>query len=236
MEKEATDLLRLALLGLLTGGGAYAGGRLISDMGRAASKPEKPKDELEITLPSSRLPKVANDEATTATDHLLKLLAFGGGATGGFVGASHLYDKFRQSQIKTQQQKVEDNYLKTLQQAHQKVAETQTPLIDQFLEGILSKTGEELQKQSFDLHALKESLNTPIHSESLSTFAKTQGGNLMEGAANSGLGSSAIAAWLVGTLGAGGATYAIANRLDKQKQQSKAQTTLPQEINLRVHG
>ena len=227
MEKDASDLLRLALLGLLTGGGAYSGMRLMHDIPAAAKGPEKPKDQLELTLPSTRLPKTANDAgAHSPLDYLLPLLAYGGGATGGFLGASSLYDKYRQHELDNKEQDVEKQYMHTLQQAHSKVASVQTPNVDKFLEGLLSKVGEELQKEGF--------WGVDMPTEGPVDTLTHAGKGAMSGLAHTGLGSAAIAAWLTATLGAGGATYAIANKMDQQKKSNQEKTTLPSEIKLNV--
>lgn len=226
MDKEASDLLRLALMGLLSGGGTYGALRLMNDIPEAAKGPKKPKNELELTLPASRIPKTASAEHSPM-DYLLPLLAYGGGAGAGFMGSSKLYDMYRRKQLENKEKDIEGQYLQTLQQAHQKVASTDTPNVDNFLNGLLSKVGEELQKEGF----LWENNISPENP--LDTISN-QGKHLIHGAANTELGSAAIAAWLTATLGAGGATYAIARKMDEQKEKNQARTNLPNEIKLNV--
>lgn len=228
MNKEASDLLRMALLGLLTGSGAYGAMRLARDIPNAAKGPEKPKNELELTLPSARIPKTAEDEHSAIKDYLLPLLAGGGGVVGGFLGTSKIYSTVRQKELKDKEKAVEDNYLHTLQQAHQKVAEFKTPHIDEFLTGLVGMSGETFNKTAWVPGGVDMPSEGPID-------MITHGGKAaLHGLADTSIGSGAIAAWLVATLGAGGATYAIANKMDKQKQHNRDRTTLPSEIKLSV--
>ncbi len=205
------------------GGGAYGGMRLLHDMGDAAKKPSPPKDELQLTLPSARIPKTA--EENSPLNYLLPLLASGGGMAGGWMGASSLYDNHRQKKLKEEQDEVEKQYMHTLQQAHNKVASLQTPLVDKFLEGVITKAGEQM-KEAFGWGDLP--------SEGIGDTIKHQGSNMIHGAANSELGSAAIATWLAAAMGTGGLTYGIARNMDKNKQKNRESTTLPQDIRLNV--
>lgn len=225
MDKQAdTDILRHALLGMLMGGGAYGGLRLMHDISGAAQKPQKSKDELEITLPASRLPKTAAE----AMDYLAPFIASSAGATGGFLGASKLYELMKKKQMAHEQKQVEDQYMQTLQQAHQKVGSVQTPLIDKFLEGLITKVGEDLNKQGF--------MGPDIPTEGITDTIKHQGGKLLDSAAHSDLGAGIIAAWLGTALGAGGLTYSIARNMDKNKAKAKENSALPSEIRLNTVG
>lgn len=227
MDTESSSLLHKALLGLLIGGGTYGGMRLLADIPKTFQKTEKPKSELELTLPAARMPKLAQDHSAIR-DYLLPLLAWGGGGAAGFLGASKLYDIHQQNQLKKREQGVEDEYLRALQQAHQKVAALQTPNIDKFLEGLIEKTGEVLQKEALNFS------DPGIPAEGIGEFITNRAANVAHGVANTELGSAAIAAWLLGTLGTAGATYALANRMDQNKQKNKEQTMLPHDIRLNV--
>jgi hypothetical protein len=221
MDKQANDMLRQALLGMLMGGGAYGGMRLLADMNNATKPPKKPKDELELTLPASRLPKVADDHSYM--DYLAPMLAGSAGATGGFLGASKLYEMHRQKQLQEQQQKAEQEYMMSLQHAHSKVASVSTPCIDKFLEGLITKVGEEIAKEAnmfpdedtFDIagHQISKGLDSVAHSR---------------------VGSAGIAAWIAAALGAGGLTYGIARNMDRNKAKSNEQSTYPSEIRLKT--
>jgi len=226
MEKESSDLLRLALLGMLTGGGAYGGLRLLSEAGKAAEpKTKKNPNELELTLPSSRMPKMASDEHS-ALNILLPMLASGGGMAGGFLGASKLYDLYRDRQIKKKEKGVEKEYMTALENARQKVGELSTPHIDEFLTGLLSKAGEAIEKQAL--------WGVDMKPEGFMDTIANQGKHAIEGFSNTGIGSAALAAWLTAALGAGGATYAIANRMDSQKEKNKERMSLPSEVKLKL--
>lgn len=227
MQKEATtDLLRLALLGMLTGGGAYGAMRLARDIPEAAKKPEKPKDQLNLTLPSARLGKQGNAPDAHFMDYLGPALGYGGGAVGGFMGASKLYEVFKKKQLEEDNKKVEAEYLKALQAAHQKVAETQTPLIDEFLKGVLTKAGEELKKESS--FGFLPDMPTAGPIDTIGHLGQAGA----EGFSKTRLGSAAIAAWLLAAMGSGGATYWLGKKMDKNKQENNQRTTLPSEIKL----
>ena len=222
MDKAANaDLLRQALLGLLAGGGTYGALRLGREMGQAAQPPQKPKDELQITLPSSRMPKMGAD----AMDYIAGPAAFLGAGAGGFLGASKLYEMLKKKQIANEQQGVEQNYLHTLQQAHQKTAAS-TPHIDKFLEGLIEKAGESLKKDAM--------FGVDFPSEGVTDMVKHQGGNLLDSAAHSDIGSAGIAAWLAAALGTGGLTYGIAKNMDNNKKRNQERSQLPSEVRLNV--
>lgn len=227
MDKEASDLLRLALLGLLTGGGTYGAMRLGRDIPNAGAKPERPKDELSLTLPSARLPKMAaQDIEHNFSEYLNPVLAWGGGAAGGFLGASKLYELYKQKQLAAKNKQVEQQYIQTLQQAHHKVAEAKTPLVDQFLIGLLEKAGESVQKEGM------WGVDFPTEGP-LDTIGH-QARNAAESFSKSNMGSAGIAAWLLTALGSGGATYALGRKMDKNKQEAQQKTQLPSEIKLNV--
>ena len=224
MDKTASEELKQALLGLLIGGGAYGGLRLMKDMGNAAQKQEKPSNELQLTLPASRIPKIAEEHS--ALSILSPFLAGSAGAIGGWYGGSKIYEAIKKKQISDEQKKVEDQYLTTLQQAHHKIASTQTPNIDKFLEGLITKVGEELKKEGL--------FGVDIPTEDIGDTVKNQTSRLWDSASHSSLGSGAIAAWLATALGAGGLTYGIANGMKKNKDKNRESSVLPSEIHLNV--
>lgn len=223
MNKEANDALKQALLGLLMGGGAYGGIRLLSDMHKAAQPPKKPKDELELTLPAARMPKMAGDGEHSPMDYLGPLLIGSGGFTGGFLGASKLYEMHRKKQLEEQQRLAESQYMQSLQHAHTKIGEVQTPYIDKFLEGLITKVGEELAKEG-----------NFAYDEDTFDILGHQVGKGVDAVAGSRLGSAGIAAWLAAALGAGGLTYSIARGMDRNKAKANEQSTYPSEIKLKT--
>jgi hypothetical protein len=226
MDKEATDLLHLALLSLLTGGGAYAGARGIKDL-MGDNKPAEPdKNELNITLPSSRLPKTANDE-TSVGSYFTPALTGVLGLTGGFMGASKLYEHIKKKQLDNQMKQTEQGYLKALQDAHTKVGSVKTPNVDAFLSGLIEKAGEALEKEGFV---------TPefLGNEGLGDVAGHQAKNMMNSFFGTEVGKMTGAAMLMSALASGGATYGIAKKLDNDKEKAKEQTTLPTDVKLHI--
>lgn len=236
MNKAANspDLLRLAILGLLTGGGTYGAMRLGHDITTESQEPPKPKDQLQLTLPQSRV-KQANEAGgyISPGQYLGALLAMGGGAAGGFVGASSIYNHFRNKQLDDEIHTHEKDYLSTLerarQQASMKVASANTPNVDAFLQGIIEKIGED------GIGFAKEAMfGVDIPSESVGEFAKHRAANLYDSAKNTNLGSALMATWLALAGGGAGLTYWMGKKLDNQKAQNKAESTLPQEVKLNL--
>ena len=226
MDKEATNLLNIALLSLLTGGGAYAGARGIKDL-VAGNKPEEPdKNELNITLPSSRMPKVANEE-TGIGSYFNPALTGVLGLTGGFMGASKLYEHIKKKQLDDQMKQTEQGYLKALQDAHTKVGSVQTPNTDAFLVGLIEKAGECLEKNGF--------VSTDfLGNEGVGDVIGHQSKNMLNSFFGTEVGKMTGAAMLMSALASGGATYGIAKKLDNDKAKAKEQTTLPTDVKLHI--
>lgn len=225
MNKEASDLLRLALLGMLAGGGTYGGMRYMHDLNKDSEPPKKDRNELELTLPAARIPKFAND--TSVGDYFWPPVAFGGAAVGGFYGASKLYDHYRKKQLEQKIKTVEQQYLDTLQQAHLKTASCgETPLIDRFLEGLTNKIAEEMKKEAL--------FDVGIPTSGPLEMAGSGFRNALDWAGDTDVGKMGKAGWLLTALLGGGATYAIAKRMDKQKEHAKEQSNIPTEIKLNV--
>jgi len=220
MDKEASDLLRLALAGLLTGGGAYAGLRLAHDVNNATKKPEKPKNQLDVALPESRIKAGEHNWQ----EYFWPAVAAGGGVAAGWTGASKAYNHIKKKEVDNDVKSKEKDYLNTLQKVHSKVASLETPHVDKFLEGFLSKIGESIQKEGF--------AGVDFPSEGFVDTLKHQSTNAWEGFNKSQMGSAAIAAWLLTSLGGAGATYHLANRMDKQKEEAKKEQSMPTEVNL----
>jgi hypothetical protein len=217
------DLLHLALASLLTGGAGYAGMRFARDLPQVASVPEKPKNQLDITLPEARMPKMANDESAFRA-YVLPALVGGGGLTAGFTGASSLYEHFKRKQLEGHISDVEQNYLNALQQAHGKIA-SETPLIDNFLKGYITKCGEDLSKIANQVGMY----NTPI-----SDIIQGTGESAWDGFKGTTVGKAIIGGALLTLLGSAGATYGIGKRMDQNKAQTNMQTTLPTDIKVNV--
>jgi len=226
MEKDAVDLLNLALLSLLAGGGAYGGMRLAKDLPNEGKKPAKPTDQLDITLPASRMPKVAND-TTTIGSYFWPTVAGAGGLAGGFLGASSIYEHLKKKQLEKQMQQTQGDYMSALQQAHQKVASIQTPHTDKFLEGLFSKIGQVIEKEGW---VQPEFLGGEGPIDVLAHQTKNLGSHFF----NSEPGKMTGAAMLLAALASGGATYGIAKKLDKDKEDIKNQSTLPTDVNLHI--
>ena len=213
---DHTQLLQLALASLLTGGGTYAGLRALRDLPSQGAEPEKPRNLLEITLPESRMPKLAAD---WLDDWLVPALVGGGGLVGGYAGTGAIYEAMKKKHIENQLKKTENEYMQTLQAANQKLGELKTPLTDQFLEGMLNKFAEEISKE-----ATANSTHT--------------GRDILSGwwdqFSHSDWGAPALAGLALTALLSGGATYHIANNLGKKQKEVKQQTTLPTDISLNV--
>ena len=222
MNKEATDLLRLALQSVLTGSGAYAGLRLAHNMAEKASPPEKPKHELELSLPKDRLKSA---ETSSVSDYVLPAIVGAGGAGAGFFGASKLYSHFKKKQLDKDTTEAEKGYMHTLQQAHQKTAEKATPYVDKFLMGMIAKVGE---------LAAKEGSNVNFPTEGLLDNAGHGVWNAIRGAADTGVGHAAQAAALLTALTTGAGVYYIHDQMDRQKEQNKRNSTLPNDIKLNI--
>ena len=204
------QLLRSALIGLLGGGGLYAGMRLANDIPKASQPPQKPQNELEVPLPQSRMKQGGwQDEMLAPT------LTGVGGAAVGFGGAAAIYDHLKRKALEKQLAEQEKGYMHTLQQANSKLANVKdTPNVDMFLEGMLNKVAEGIGS---------------LDGEGIFGAGKS----LAEAGANSHVGGSLLTALALLSLGTGGATFGIAKKMDAQKQQAKSQSTFPDQVNIK---
>jgi hypothetical protein len=229
MEKEALDLLNLALLSLITGGGAYAGMRGIKDLATEGKPAEKPKNELEITLPASRIPKMASDE-TGVNSYFLPAVTGILGLGGGFMGASSLYEKIKKKHLENQLQNTEHDYLKTLEQARTKLGSIKTPATDAFLTGLFDAIGSGLKKEGFFDTSNTEFLGKDGPLATGANQIKHMGNAFFD----TEIGKMSGAAMLLTALLGGGATYGIAKKMDDDKENLKSQQNLPTDIRLHV--
>lgn len=229
MEKQSIDLLNLALLSLLAGGGTYAAARGVKDLGQEIM-PHKPEtNELEITLPKSRMPAALPKQkmGTDFSDMVMPPIAAGAGAYGGFHLASKIYEKLKERSLLKQKDKVEQDYLSTLMHAHSKVAEVQTPHIDSFLEGIVSNLGVALEKAAWtnpDFVTDGGILDVP---SGVAT-------NAAHGFMNSNMGKMTGATMLLTALMGAGLTYGTAKRMANKEDEREHKSAIPQDVRLRL--
>ena len=245
-----TDLLNTALVSLLVGGGTYAGLRGIRDIG-GPPKPKTLDNELEITLPSSRIPKpqpnqgmkYANDGfdpnagksileilGRNAAEWSLPVVASAGGLYGGFRGASALYDHYQNKQIDNEKDEVKNNYVNALQHAGTKVGSINTPNVDKFLEACMDKTAESMFGHIAGMvgGGMKDVAHNTYES-----FKDGANETMKDVAGSAPVGLAAGTAALLG-LGTMGTTYYLANRLDENKEEAKRKSNIPTEIRLNV--
>jgi hypothetical protein len=234
-----TSLLNQALVSMLIGGGGYAALRGMHDLS-GASKPKPLDNEIELTLPSTRIPKekmaegpsLLEDMVEGAKPFALPVLAIGGGLYGGFRGASGIYNHFANKDIDNEKEQVKNDYLAALQRASTKVGSINTPNVDNFIGGLLDKIAEETGLLGYLGNTVGKGIGDAAHK----TWegAKNMGSGLMHDAAKSEpVGLVAGLASLL-ALGSGGATYYLANRMDQNKEDNNRKTTLPTEIRLNV--
>lgn len=249
-----SELLNTALVSLLVGGGTYAGLRGIRDIG-GPPKPKTLDNELEITLPSSRVPKppanqgikYANEGfdpnadrsiteilARNAADWSLPVVAGAGGLYGGFRGASALYDHFQNRQIDKEKDEVKNNYITALQHAGTKVGSVNTPNVDKFLEACIDKRAEDGILSGLGHLAGLAGAGVKDIAHNVYESGKDGANQAMKDAAGSApVGLMAGTAALLG-LGTMGTTYYLANRLDENKEEAKRKSNIPTEIRLNV--
>lgn len=237
-----TSLLNTALVSLLIGGGGYSALRGINDLS-GANKPKPLDNEIEITLPSSRVPKekIGAEEGFLNTlmqnanqSTILPALAVGGGLYGGFRGASALYDHFANKDIDNEKEEVKNNYLAALQKANTKVGSLDTPNVDSFIGGLLDKIAQEDEVGLLGLLAGTAGDKLKSVGQQAWDGAKGLGNATMNSLAKSEpAGLAAGAMGLLG-LGAAGTTYYLANRMDQNKEEANRKTNLPTEIRLNV--
>lgn len=234
-----TDLLNTALVSLLIGGGSYTGLRGIRDFTKP-TKTNEVDNELEVTLPSSRVPKLPTvkyaetswweDLISNGLSKAAPVTTAGLGIYGGFRGASAIYDSLQNKQIAAEKEKVKNEYLKALQHANTKVGSLKTPLVDKFLEGCLTKQAESALGHFLGLGSsvVKDVANNIYYDskDSAEQMAKSVASSTPVG-----LGAGALA--LLG-LGTTGTTYYLANRFDENKEEAKRKSNIPTEIRLNV--
>lgn len=242
-----TQLLHTALASLLVGGGTYAGMRGIRNLTHG-NKPFKAENELEVTLPSSRIPKpnqnkYANDGdldnqslwsviGNSAARSALPIAVGAGSLYAGFRGASGIYDHFQNKQIDEDKEKVKTDYLKALHHAGTKVGSVNTPFVDKFIEGCIDKVGGS-NLLANGLRWLKEG---PVGGSVSSAWDGVKDGfnSAAKGAVNSEAGSIGLGAMALLGAGAAGTTYYLANRMDENKEEARRKTNIPTEIRLNV--
>jgi hypothetical protein len=240
MNKSANDYLNLALLGLLGGAGTYAGARGLRHLSQTAHPVDPTPNELEIILPKGRIPKVqeesvnkyAMDETLAkwldnSLQYAMPTAMVGGGLYAGWKGAQGLNTAVNNKLLDTEKEKIKAQYLSALDRAATKTASAHTPHVDALLQGLLDKTADDSRPQSMGdpIYWLTQGLVNPIT-------------NLFRGAGNAAaesvpMGLLGAAGLLAGT-GTAGATYYLANRLDKNKEQAQHKTDIPTEIKLNV--
>lgn len=240
------QIIQASLASLLIGGGAYSGMRGLRDI-KGPPVPEPGANELEITLPSSKVPKpnmlqhnkIAEDPSITETlarnagGYMLPLLGIGGGAYAGFQGASKIYDHFENKNIEAEQEKAKQSYLASLQRASVKVGSIKTPNLDNFLSGYIDKVANEepgFAEQAWS--ATKGEIGNGISNAWDFITRKAQQGSQM--VAEQPITGMTAALGGLGTLGVAGATSYLAHRMDQNKEEAKRKTQLPTEIRLNV--
>lgn len=238
MEKQSVDLLNLALLSLLTGAGTYAGGRGLHDLANKNTHKEEDPSTLNITLPEARMPKHAS---ASVEDYLMPALTGALGLGGGFFGASNIYENYKKKQLNKQLSDVEKNYLKALQEAHQKTAEAKTPNVDKFIAGMLAKIGEAVEKCPAIIDLMKKgnekvAWESPdfMGSEGITDSLVHQAQNAKDSFFNTELGKATAAAMLLTGMGGAGLTFSTMRHMDNKDDDIKKKTTLPTDIRLHV--
>ena len=244
-----SQLIQTALASLLVGGGTYGAMRGMRDIGGPPA-PEPNANELEVTLPSSKVPKPMlqhNKVAETVEDtsnmspgqlllqgglkYGLPALAVGGGLYGGFQGASKLYDHFEGKKIEDSQEQAKQQYLQALQRASVKVGSLNTPNVDKFLTGFIEKVGEQgvlgniARAIGGEAQAAGKKL-LDLFGDGVHNSSKWMANQDLTGLTMAGVG--------LGTLGVAGGTSYLAHRMDQNKEDAKRKTQLPTEIRLNV--
>lgn len=229
MDKQAVDLLNLALLSLLAGGGTYAGARGIKDLAHEINPPKPETNELEITLPKSRMPQppMKSKMGMEFSDMVATPIVAGGAAFGGFHLASKLYEKLKEKKLTAEKDKVEKDYLSTLMSAHSKVAESKTPYIDSFLDGLISKLGSEMEKEGY--------VSPDFATDG--GITDVPGGLLSAGAnkfMHSDMGKMTGAGMLLTALMGAGLTYGTAKKMTDKEDEREHKSNIPSDIRLRL--
>ena len=214
--------LGIALLGLLTGAGTYAGMRGYRAINETLNPVDPTPNQLELTLPKSKVPKVASfGEWLDNSAELAAPVAIGAASLyGGFKGAQGIHSYIQGKELDEQQQKMKQQYLAALQRASTKTAsnEPDTPIIDNIINGFIDKKAEIYQDIAHWLY--------------------DGAANSVEDLGNAALKSKPAAVIGAGSLLTGGAaglaTYYLANRLDKNKAEASHKSQIPTEIKLNV--
>lgn len=219
--------LNLALLGLLTGAGTYAGLRGYRNITNQAAKPQQDANTLEVTLPKSKIPTGVDKEGSDFLENSLNVVLPGASAIagmyGGFKGMQGLNSYFANNAVDAEKEKVKKEYLAALQRVANKTAAAaeETPLVDSFIMGLISKKATQTDMWDNLAHSMgttvKGGLNQASDSMLNSDLAKYIGGG--------GIGLAGASAL---------ATYYLANRIDKNKAEAQRKTNIPTEIKLNV--
>lgn len=247
---EDSPNLRLLLASALTGAGSYGllrGYRSIT--GNTAAPPNQ-GNSLEVTLPKDKVPK--NIELMPkhgehldlagflqgSANYALPVAAMGTGLIGGFKGAQGLNTALSNKSIDLEKEKVKNDYLQALQRAAVKTAGVNTPHTDEFIKGMMKKADDGVWGTGPDgrpldlfhglMHAAGKGWDTL--SEGAGDLA-TKGGNaLLHSKPAQLLGAGAL---LTGG-GTAAATYYLANRLDRNKEEARQKSQIPTEVHLNV--
>lgn len=215
--------LGIALLSLLTGAGTYAGLRGYRAINETLNPVDPTPNQLDLTLPKSRVPKVAGfgEWIDNSADIAAPVAIGAAGLYGGFKGAQGIHSYMQNKELDEQREHVKQQYLAALQRAATKTAseEPSTPIIDNVINGFLDKKAEEFLQQKFNdfVGGIK---------------------NVGERTGNAVLGSDAAGYLGGGMMLTGGAaalaTYYLANRLDKNKAEANNKSQIPTEVKLHV--
>ena len=237
---QNTDPRLLALHGLLAGASVYGGSRLLKDL-ENASRPKETDSDLQIDIPRNHLSdfssKVASAEKQANSDpglissivgggasgvmggtldtmisQLTPLLAFGGGAYGGYKGLSSAYEGIKGKQLEDELARQKKEYTDQLMQ-HKSAAAT--PLTDAFCEA-LEKKAEELY---------------PSFAQEAGQVAHAMG----QGFVHSGLGqASVLPLSIMLALGYGGSHLLGQRMKEKDTQNSPDYAKLPEHVKVNV--
>ncbi len=230
MNKKAdVDYLKLALISALTGAGTYGLARGTRSAHELMSPPKGPENELSITLPKAKMPPKQEgfqvDKYASLQEFLSGSLGYAApamvaGAAGytGFKGLQGLHSRFRNKALDEEQAKAEQEYMQALQHAAQKTAAAKdTPLVDNFISGMLKQGWSATNIISGIGDHAKETLKQVGDG-----LANTEAGHLTGGALMGTAGLSALA------------TYYLANRMDRVKEEANSKANIPTEVKLNV--
>lgn len=239
MQKKAdSNYLNMALASLLTGGGIYAGARALKDLNTTLNPTDPTQNELNITLPKSRIPKKVDvggvdkyanamvDWLNGGMEYLAPTAIGAGGVYAGFKGAQGIHSAIKNKSINDEQEAAKQEYLKSLQMAAHKTAsyKADTPNVDAFIRGIVEKQANALTED----WSIMDSLGGI--GKSVGEGAKYLGNKFIHSEPG-----KLSAAAVMGTTGASAlATYYLANRMDRNKAEAQNKSNIPTEVKLHV--